>query len=52
MTTSIGYSSAINGSNVAFQQFVVRPLNSGGAIAGYMPQTTLFRITYTNDVRY
>lgn len=37
---SIGYTSAINGSNVAFQQFVVNPKNSGGAITGYMPQTT------------
>jgi hypothetical protein len=40
MSTSVGYSSAINGSNVAFQSFVVRPTNSGGAINGYMPQTT------------
>lgn len=40
MSTSIGYSSAINGSNVAFTSFVRRPENSGGAIRGYMPQTT------------
>jgi len=40
MSTSVGYSSPINGSNVAFQSFVVRPLNSGGAINGYMPQQT------------
>ena len=40
MSTSVGYSSAINGSNVAFQSFVVRPGNSGGAIRGYMPPTT------------
>ena len=40
MSTSVGYSSAINGSNVAFQSFVVRPTNSGGAINGYMPQST------------
>ena len=40
MSTSIGYTSPINGSNVAFQSFPVRPLNSGGAIRGYMPQTT------------
>lgn len=55
MSTSIGYSSAINGSNVAFQQFVVRPLNSGGAIAGYMPQTTLLtdkRYTEYEQIRY
>jgi hypothetical protein len=38
--TSIGYSSPINGSNVAFQNFVVNAKNSGGAINGYMPQTT------------
>jgi len=40
MSTSIGYSNAIGGSNVAFQMFVVRKKNSGGAIRGYMPQTT------------
>ena len=40
MTTSVGYTSPINGSNVAFQAFVVRPTNSGGAINGYMPQQT------------
>jgi hypothetical protein len=38
--TSVGYTSPINGSNVAFQNFVVNPKNSGGAIKGYMPQTT------------
>lgn len=38
--TSIGYTSPINGSNVAFQFLVVRPNNAGGAIRGYMPQTT------------
>jgi len=41
MSTSVGYTSPINGSNVAFQSFVVRPTNSGGAINGYMPQTTI-----------
>jgi hypothetical protein len=40
MSTSIGYSNAIGGSNPAFQGFVVRPANSGGAINGYMPQQT------------
>ena len=34
MSTSVGYSSPINGSNVAFQAFVVRPTNPGGAING------------------
>jgi hypothetical protein len=37
---SIGYTSPINGSNVSFQFLVVRPGNLGGAIRGYMPQTT------------
>ena len=37
---SVGYTSPINGSNVAFQYLVVKPHNSGGAIRGYMPQTT------------
>jgi len=41
MSTSVGYSSPINGSNVAFQQFVVKKSNPGGAINGYMPQTTI-----------
>jgi hypothetical protein len=41
MSTSIGYTSPINGSNVAFQALVVNPANSGGAIRGYMPQTTI-----------
>jgi hypothetical protein len=40
MSTSVGYTSPINGSNAAFQSFVIRPSNSGGAIRGYMPQTT------------
>jgi hypothetical protein len=40
MSTSVGYSSPINGSNVAFQFLVVNPKNSGGAIRGYMPQQT------------
>ena len=40
MSTSVGYTSPINGSNVAFQGLVVRPANSGGAIKGYMPQQT------------
>ena len=40
MSTSVGYTSPINGTNVAFQFLVVRPKNSGGAITGYMPQQT------------
>jgi len=40
MSTSIGYTSPINGSNVAFQQFILNSKNSGGAINGYMPQQT------------
>ena len=47
MSTSVGYTSPINGSNVAFQSLVVRPKNSGGAITGYMPQQT-----QTTDKRY
>lgn len=37
---SIGYTSPINGSNVAFSIFAKRPGNAGGAIQGWMPQTT------------
>jgi len=44
---SIGYTSAINGSNVAFNQFVVNPKNAGGAIKGWMPQQV-----QTTDKRY
>jgi hypothetical protein len=38
--SSIGYSSPINGSNVASQFLVANKKNSGGAIRGYMPPTT------------
>jgi hypothetical protein len=38
--TSIGYSSPINGSNVAFTRFAKNPKSPGGAIRGYMPQNT------------
>ena len=37
---SIGYTSPINGSNVAFSIYAKRPGNAGGAIQGWMPQTT------------
>ena len=47
MSTSIGYSSAINGSNVAFNNFAINPKNAGGAINGWMPQTN-----QTVDKRY
>ena len=40
MSTSIGYSSSFNGSNVAYANFAIRPKNPGGAINGWMPQTT------------
>lgn len=40
MSTSVGYTSPINGNRVAFQALVVTPANSGGAINGYMPQQT------------
>jgi hypothetical protein len=36
---SIGYSSPMNGSNVAFNIFARSPTNPGGAIQGWMPQT-------------
>ena len=38
--TSVGYSNAIGGSNVAFNFLAINPKNSGGAITGWMPQTT------------
>lgn len=47
MSTSVGYTSPINGNRVAFQALVVRPANSGGAINGYMPQQN-----QTVDKRY
>lgn len=37
---SIGYTSPINGSNVAFSIFARDPASPGGAIRGWMPQTT------------
>ena len=40
MSTSVGYSSAINGSNVAFNNFAINPNNPGGAINGWMPKQT------------
>jgi len=36
---SVGYTSPINGSNVAFSFLAKNPKNSGGAIKGWMPQT-------------
>ena len=47
MSTSVGYTSPINGSNVALQSLVINPKNPGGAIKGYMPQQT-----QTTDKRY
>ena len=47
MSTSIGYSSAINGSNTAYASFAISPKNPGGAINGWMPQSV-----QTNDKRY
>ena len=44
---SVGYTSPINGSNVAFNIFARNPSNSGGAIRGWMPQSTLL-----TDKRY
>jgi len=44
---SVGYTSPINGSNVAFNIFVKNPSNPGGAINGWMPQAV-----QTNDKTY
>ena len=44
---SVGYTSPINGSNVAFANFVRNPSNAGGAINGWMPQAI-----QTNDKTY
>jgi hypothetical protein len=41
MSTSIGYSSSFNGSNVAYSNFAINPKNPGGAINGWMPQTII-----------
>ena len=37
---SIGYTSPINGSNVAFSIYARNPASPGGAIRGWMPKTT------------
>ena len=37
---SVGYTSPINGSNVAFSIYAKNPKSPGGAIQGWMPQTT------------
>jgi hypothetical protein len=37
--TSVGYTSAINGANVAFAVFARNQKSPGGAIQGWMPQT-------------
>jgi len=44
---SIGYTSRFNGSNVAFAIFARSPSSPGGAIQGYMPQST-----YTTNKEY
>ena len=52
---SIGYTSPINGSNVAFGFLVVNPKNSGGAINGWMPQTNQLtdkRFTEYEQIRF
>jgi hypothetical protein len=53
--TSIGYSSAINGSNVAFRSFAIDTKSPGGAINGWMPQTTELtdkRYNEYEDIRF
>jgi hypothetical protein len=37
---SVGYTSPINGSNVAFRNLAIDPGSPGGAIKGWMPQDT------------
>jgi hypothetical protein len=44
---SVGYTSPINGSNVAFSILAKNPASPGGAIQGYMPQAV-----QTNDKTY
>ena len=44
---SVGYTSPINGSNVAWSNLAIDPKSSGGAISGWMPQQT-----QTVDKRY
>lgn len=47
MSTSVGYTSAINGFNTAYASFARDPKSPGKAIAGWMPQPL-----QTNDRRY
>ena len=47
MSRSVGYTSAFNGSNIAFRRFAVFPLSRGGAIPGYSAPATI-----TTDRRY
>jgi hypothetical protein len=52
---SIGYTNPIGGSNVAFSIFIRNPANPGGAIKGWMPQTTQLtdkRYTEYEQIRY
>ena len=44
---SVGFTNPIGGMNVSFQMFIKNPANPGGAINGYMPQST-----YLTDKRY
>ena len=52
---SIGYTSPINGSNVAFSILAAKPGSSGGAIQGYMPsqnQTVNKASNEFEDIRF
>ena len=52
---SIGYTSPINGSNVAFSVFAKNAKNAGGAIQGWMPQSTQLtdkRYTEYEQIRF
>lgn len=47
MSTSVGYTSSFNGTNVAYAILATNPKSPGGAINGWMPQQT-----QTVDKRY
>ena len=52
---SVGYTNPIGGSNVAFSIFIRNPANPGGAIRGWIPQTTQLtdkRYTEYEQIRY
>jgi hypothetical protein len=53
--SSIGYSNPMRGSNVAFNMFVINSKSPGGAIQGWIPQTTILvdkRYPEYEQIRY